>query len=65
MLAPPDPEMRRAALEQGDPTKEKDFNTQDSKPAAISLQAHKLRRLYFFAHGAARVIARLAFGVCR
>jgi hypothetical protein len=64
MLAAPD-EMRRAALEQGDPTSQENIHTGDSKPAVLDLQAHKLRRLYLFAYGTARVVATLAVGVAR
>jgi len=65
MPAPPDASSERAASPKAAPTSQESIHAEDSKPAAIDLQAHKLRRLYFLAMDTARVVATLAFGVCR
>lgn len=38
---------------------------EDFDTALLAFQAAKLRRLYLFAHETARIIATLAYGVCR
>jgi hypothetical protein len=58
---PPDPEMRRAALEQGDPQTSQRLSKKTSGTTPLDLQAHRLRQRYRFGHATARTIAALAY----
>jgi hypothetical protein len=65
MRGPPDPEVRSPAAANGRAKSQDLFHTEDSKSAALDLQARRLSRLYFLAHDISRTIAHLAYGVCR
>jgi hypothetical protein len=65
----PDPEMRKGRLGKGGPKSQVIIpsslsNTENSR-SALDLQAHRLRRLFFFAPDTACTIAALAYGVAR
>jgi hypothetical protein len=65
-MHPPDPEMRRAAL-QDSPNRKTDFNIQPdcNTENLVDRQAVLVSRLYAVSFAAAETIARLAFAVSR
>jgi hypothetical protein len=67
MHAPPNAEMRRAALLAESSPKSHPLINQhpESSRDGLDLQARKLRRLFFFCHATACTIATLAYGVAR
>jgi hypothetical protein len=61
MHAPPDPEMRKAALPGGPEIAGEKLNAEESTETIRDFQAAKLRRIYCFCHATACTIASLAF----
>jgi hypothetical protein len=62
MPTPPNQEMRRAALQQGDPqTSQRWLRKKTSGTTPLDLQARRLRQRYRLGHAIARTIAALAY----
>jgi hypothetical protein len=65
MLAPPDPEMRRAApLAESSPKSQNSSHTENTSLAARDFQARKLSRFSSFCRAADCTIATLAYSYC-